>query len=341
MLASSITVYESYLRSNAGDVDAALELAGIHIGAGESAAALPWLDAGKPASARLYRLRALAHRGAALEIFARMPAATAEKHALTGLFRFEAGLYREAFYHYRKALALEEDFPSAHAAVSEIYHRTGHPDWAEIEVQLEKNRPPPRGGYKDAIDHLQAAATAEFELGQLPESWEKLDLQARAARDKRAYAEAVALYRKALKLSPGNVALEKELGRCLWFAGQFREAVPLLERQKLLPELAAAQAELGDVEKSLAAIRASGQPRDMESAKLIARTYVELGKPALGIPMLQALAAQDIDGSLHQALGEAYQAMHRPTAAGPALRRAAELRSQQGDESKTEITAPR
>lgn len=137
----AIEFYRKYLAVKPDDEDAAQELVDCHLHVQQASEATAILYRLKQDSPGLHRRRAIAHRAAAEQIYNNLRAGGASRHALTGQFRFEAGLYREAFYHYRKALELTSDFPAAHAAISEIYHRTGHPDWAETEVQLEKNRP--------------------------------------------------------------------------------------------------------------------------------------------------------------------------------------------------------
>ena len=79
---------------------------------------------------------------------------------------------------------------------------------------------------------------------------------------------------------------------------------------------------------------------EFENAKLRGRIYIELNKPMVGIPKLQALAGKDIDGSLHEILGRAYQALHQPNPAGLALRRATELRKRYDAEMGLEIGPP-
>lgn len=50
--------------------------------------------------------------------------------------------YGEAFAGYRRALALAPGLPGVHGALAEIYQRTGHAEWAEVESERERNMPP-------------------------------------------------------------------------------------------------------------------------------------------------------------------------------------------------------
>ncbi|MBI1940551.1 MAG: tetratricopeptide repeat protein [Acidobacteria bacterium] len=47
-----------------------------------------------------------------------------------------------AFYFYREALAKMSSLRGVHRAVSEIYRKTGHPDWATVEEERERTLPP-------------------------------------------------------------------------------------------------------------------------------------------------------------------------------------------------------
>ena len=333
---SAVEFYRKYLAVKPDDEDAAQELVDCHLQLQQASEATAILDRLKQDSPGLHRRRAIAHRAAALQIYQNLLKGSPSWHALTGHFRFEAGRYREAFYHYRQALARSPDFPAAHAAISEIYHRTGHPDWAETEVQLEKNRPA-TGSYKMALDHLQAVQAALLALGKYPTSWQRFDAQARSAKN---HAEAAVLFRKALELSPGNQAIERELAVSLWLAGKFSEAEPLLSRHEMLVELAAVQLQAGETDKANATLLRHGLIRDVETAKLHARVSLELNRPGAAVPLLQAYAEQDTDGSIHLLLGRAYQALHQPNPAGLALQNAEKLRKTNNVAAETEITPP-
>jgi hypothetical protein len=102
-------------------------------------------------------------------------------------------------------------------------------------------------------------------------------------------------------------------------------AIVLLALQAFQEKAARSLLASGNAEAALVIVR---HPRagDLESVKLYAEICLELNKAALAAPHLQANSAKDTDGSLHQLLGKAYQRMHRPTPAGLAFRRAAELR---------------
>lgn len=106
-------------------------------------------------------------------------------------------------------------------------------------------------------------------------------------------------------------------------------AIVLLALQAFQEKAARNLLSSGNAEGALV-LAGAPRPGDLESVKLYAEICLELNKAALAVPHLQANSAKDIDGSLHQLLGKAYQQMHRPTPAGLAYRRAAELRKAAG-----------
>ena len=56
--------------------------------------------------------------------------------------RAKADQYPRAFYFYREALKQMPALRGVHAAVAEVYRKTGHPDWAAQEEQQERSAPP-------------------------------------------------------------------------------------------------------------------------------------------------------------------------------------------------------
>ncbi|MGH6820682.1 MAG: tetratricopeptide repeat protein, partial [Methylocella sp.] len=56
-----------------------------------------------------------------------------------------------AFYWYRQALARMPGLRGVHRAVAEIYRKTGHPDWAAIEEEKERQLPPLNCGVSNAV----------------------------------------------------------------------------------------------------------------------------------------------------------------------------------------------
>lgn len=56
--------------------------------------------------------------------------------------RAKADQYNRAFFFYREALAKMPTMRGVHSTVADIYRKAGHPDWAAIEKDKERGRPP-------------------------------------------------------------------------------------------------------------------------------------------------------------------------------------------------------
>jgi predicted Zn-dependent protease len=293
--------------------------------------ALRLLDAVKESAVGIERLRVLANRARVEQIQRALDPGSPLTLAITAKVHLSSGRDREAFALFRRVLKLTPGYPGAHASVAEIYRRNGHPDWAAIEQRLEKDREKdlaPEGDYKLALDLLDAEQKAFDELMQYADCWEKLDIQSRRASERGDHKAALEFARRAVALAP-NDAAERGLALALFRNNQYAEALPLLEKYGM-PERCAALLELGEPAQALNYLPHSGDP--VEEAKLHGRIYIELNKPMQGVPKLQAQAGKDVDGSLHEILGRAYQALHQPNPAGLALRRALELRKRHAAE---------
>lgn len=249
-----------------------------------------------------------------------------------------------AFYFYRQALGKMPSLRGVHAAVAEIYQQTGHADWAAAEQAKESQLPAPdcavqklecdfRAGEFEAIvadgaksaealywktracNHL--ALDAYSHLAQLPPSEESYELRARVDSKRRQYAEAAKNLREALKLSPGNPQIERELAIALYRSGSLEEAEKLF--QSLLQvdrDSAALNYFLGDTllnsQKPQEAIvclqkTIAHEPKFLPAQKSLGLAYLQLGQADKAIPHLQAALPADEDGSLHYQLGRAYQ----------------------------------
>src|SRR3989441_343009 len=63
--------------------------------------------------------------------------------ALVADARLREQQFSSAFYLYRQAVEKMPTMRSLHAAVAEIYRQTGHPDWANVEEEKERQLPQP------------------------------------------------------------------------------------------------------------------------------------------------------------------------------------------------------
>ena len=160
--------------------------------------------------------------------------------------------YRSAFFFYNEALKQLPNLHGIHAALADVYRKTGHPDWAAAEDAKEaalpaadckahpaecefvaghdvaaddasaRRAPSPRALYWQAKAANELALQAFFRLGQLPPSVELHQLKAEIARGQGQHLESVQEWRAALALSPGNPRIERELAVSLFMAADYR-----------------------------------------------------------------------------------------------------------------------
>jgi tetratricopeptide (TPR) repeat protein len=259
-----------------------------------------------------------------------------------------------AFYLYRSALEKAPAMRGLHAQVAEVYRRSGHADWANLEDQKEQQLPKPdchvqtlecqfrAGKFLELLASANATSTSESyywraraynelavqaftRLVQLPPSMEQHELKAHIFSGQKKYAEAAQEWRDALKLSPADKQVQKQLAISLKFSHDYAAALPLL--QSLL-RAQPASAELNyltgetllDLQRTEEAIpllrRAVSLDRQLVAAhKALARGYLAAGKAGDAIPHLKAALSTDEDGSLHYQLARAYQVTSQPSLA--------------------------
>jgi len=304
--------------------------------------------------------------------------------ALVADARLRDQQFSSAFYLYRRAMEKAPAMQGLHAAVAEIYRQTGHPDWANLEDKQELRIPRPdcqtqtfecqfregqfslllatRKGAKTPESHYwharaynELALQAFTRLGQLPPSLEQHELKANIYNGKKKYADAVEEWREAIKLSPTDKQIQKQLAISLKFSQDYGEALPILQR---LLEGQPASAELSflvgetlvDLQRVEEAIpllnRALARdPKLLAAHKALARAYLAAGRAAQAIPHLQAALATDVDGSLHYQLASAYQASGQPSLSKQALLKYQKIQgsavaAREAAKQEVEITAP-
>jgi tetratricopeptide (TPR) repeat protein len=266
--------------------------------------------------------------------------------ALVADTRVKRRQYRSAFFFYQEALKQLPDLHGIHAALADVYRKTGHPDWAAAEDAKESSLPPadctahpaeceflagrdreltklpprrvplPETLFWQAKAANELALQAFFRLGQLPPSAEFFQLRAEIARAQGQHFESVKEWRAALAASPGNVRIESELASSLLlasdYAGAFEEAVHVLQRNPTAEMNFVAGDSLLRLEQPARAApyleSALSQDPGMAAADAsLGLALVRLGKHAEAIPHLQRALALDDDGSLHFQLANAYR----------------------------------
>ena len=265
-------------------------------------------------------------------------------HALAAETYLKQRRYGSAFDFYRRALATFSSVPGVHAGLATIYKRTGHPDWAAIEEQRERENPPPDcGTAKLACDfaaghYREIAATP----GQTPESlyWASKSYTglAHSAYDHLAqlhpsieshlhgamtydaeglYQQAAAEWRQALKLAPDNFEAQTGLAWSLYRSGDHAAALALLtEFIKSRPTsrdlqflCGASLLNLDQPEKAIPFLETAARldPPFLPVQAALGHALLLAGKAADAIPHLQAALPSDEDATIHFQLQRAYQ----------------------------------
>jgi tetratricopeptide (TPR) repeat protein len=266
--------------------------------------------------------------------------------ALVADTRVQGRQYREAFQLYQEALKQAPNLHGVHAALAEIYRKTSHSDWAEVEDAKERALPAadcathpaecqfvaghdlqalhlPRTPSPDALYWRAKAANelalqAFFRLGQLPASVEFHQLQAEIARNQNQHMQSVKEWKAALELAPGDPRLEQELAVSLFLAKDFKAALEAaagpLKQNPRSPELNFVVGDswlrLEDPEKAEPYLEAAlaADPKLREADASLGLALARLGKYAEAVRHLEKSLELDEDGSLHYQLARAYQA---------------------------------
>ena len=279
-----------------------------------------------------------------------------------------------AFYFYRQALAKMPSMRGVHAAIADVYKDTGHPDWASVEEEKERQLPPPDCGVEKIECEFQAgnfinlieategtkdpeayywrtrafnklALDAYSRLGQLPPSAETYELRARIESKRRQYAESAKDWREALKLTPGNRSIQKQLAIALYQSSDLQGAQALFEDLlKQEPDATDLNYFLGDTvlhsQKPQDAIpylekAIQKNPQFLPAQRSLGLAYLQMAQAEKAIPHLKQALSIDEDGSLHYQLGRAYQAHGEKELARAMLKQYQEMHGVQQGENKT------
>jgi len=271
--------------------------------------------------------------------------------ALVAETRLREQQLSSAFSLYRSALKKMPTMRGLHAQVAEVYRRSGHPDWASLEEEKEQRLPEPdcrtqtlecrfREGqfpgllasasgtrspesyYWRSRAYNELALQAFTRLGRLPPSMEQHELKAHIFIDQKRYADAAQEWRDALKLSPLDKQIQKQLAISLKFSQDYASALPLFEGllhgQPGSAELNYLTGEtLLDLQRADEAVpfllrAVSRDPKLIAAHKALARGYLAAGRARDAIPHLKVALAADEDGSLHYQLARAYQETDQP-----------------------------
>jgi len=278
--------------------------------------------------------------------------------ALVAEARVREQQFSSAFYLYRQALEKMPTMRGLRTAVAEIYRQTAHPDWARAEEEKERRLPPldcsapslecdfRAWQYSGVVASTNGRNTAESyywrsraynelavraftRLGQLAPSAELHELRAHIYGGQKRYAEAAEEWREALKLSPVDPQIQKQLAISLRLSQDYDGALSLfkdlLRQQPASAELnylvGDTMLDLQRAEEAIPFLKRAVErdPKLLAARKSLARADLAVGKAVEAIPHLKAALAPDEDGSLYYQLARAYQASGQPDLAKQAL----------------------
>jgi tetratricopeptide (TPR) repeat protein len=336
----------------------------LSLGRGEEAAARFGKLAGfEPTNPKALQGLGLSHLAASRHAFERLEKSAPNSPyclVLLGRSQMEQAQYRSAFRLYKQALAAMPELPGAHAALAEIYRKTGQPGWAEVEEARERQLPPikraaaapgsPAFYYEVSMRHSIEALAAFEKLSSLPPTAELHELLGIAARVRRQHRESARHFQEALRLAPGNPRLETELARSLWLNRDYETALPLLERLlKAQPDSAELNFELGDsvlrlrsAEEAIPLLEVAVR-RDrtnLQAHAALGQAYLRVGKAPLAIEELRAALPVDEDGRMRYQLAQAYRETGQTGEADRMLREFERVRERAKPAEEGEITPP-
>ena len=279
---------------------------------------------------------------------------------LLGDVRFSTQQYPSAFYLYREALERKPGWRGPHAAIAEIYRRTGRAEWAAAEeareralgeINCEAERfeclfarsefeelrravaglTSPEGRYWQSQANDRLAKKSFQRLDEMPPSLALHVTRAEVHMGREQFKEAAEQWSQALKLQPRDPNIEAELAIALYQSRQFKKAEPgieaLLEKHPdeanwpfMLGDILLARQQAGEAVPLLEKA-AKLDPKLLSAHHVLGRAYMQLGRDADAIPHLKQALPRDNDGSLIYQLAQAYRSTGNREAALPLLER--------------------
>ena len=362
---SAIEPLERALRISPTDQKARLEIADAYLSVGkveEASRQFKVITESDPGNPKAWQGLGLSYAALSRVVFGQLEKTSPNSpyhDVLLAQSLLARGQDRSAFYWYKQAIARNGDLPGVHAALAQIYRDSGHPDWASIESNRERQesgpdctREPlecdylagrlsqvltaanrddrPENLYWKAQAYERLSAQALAHLAAMPESAEIHELLAEAALMKGDYHGAVNEWRVGLKLAPEDNRVIEGLSHALWLDNQYSEAKQLLEQLvQSNPGSAEIHFELGD---TLLATGSTDEaiPQLEEAVKLhpslapaqasLGRAYLRAGRPKDAIPPLKAARPGDEKGAALYQLAQAYRQTGQKALADQALR---------------------
>jgi predicted Zn-dependent protease len=333
----------------------------------EAAAQFEALGKIEPENPRAWYGLGRSYEGLAARAFERLEKLAPESaygFALIAATRAAQNQYRSAFFFYRKALEKQPKMRGVHVALSQVYRKAGHPEWAAQEEQKEIELGLPdcvaekivcdflAGRFKQVLDVVKREQTPQSyywrsqacnqlaldslsRLAQLPPSFELHEVMAEIHRNQGRHVESVKEWKKALALSPDNPLARKELAVSLLLTQDYESAKPLVESLlKENPRSAQLNYLAGDIllnqqrpGEAVPLLRKAVEydPGLSPAHASLGRAYITVGEAAKAIPHLKSALVLDQDGSLHYQLARAYRSTGAVELAGQMLQKYQEI----------------
>jgi predicted Zn-dependent protease len=254
--------------------------------------------------------------------------------------------YGDAFASYHRAQTLAPGFPGIHGALAEVYRRTGHAQWADVERGRERSVPAPdcqtggmacdflAGRYREVVEaagrtpapeelywaskaYSGLARAAFAHLEQLPPSRESHIHAAQTHEKLGEYREAADEWREALHLAPGDFDAERGLAWALYRSRDCERALPVLtDLLKARPDSSELNFLYGAnllilqrPEQAVSYLQTAVRldPQFLPGRAAVGQALLLMGRAKDAIPHLKAALNDDEDASVRFQLFRAYQ----------------------------------
>jgi tetratricopeptide (TPR) repeat protein len=321
----------------------------------------------------------MTYQGIAAAAFDRLQQAnptSAYVAALVAETRVQRRQFRSGFFFYNEAAKQLPNLHGIHAALADVYRKTGHADWAleedakeraipaadckahpeecqfagghdlQIVTQARRGALPAEALYWRAKAANELSMQALFRLGQLPPSAELHQLRAEIARGQGQHLESVREWREALALMPNNPRIRQELTASLFMAQDYKaalaEAESILKHNPASPEMNFIAGDsllrTEEPQKALMYLKTalSSDPKMLSADASLGLALARLGNHAEAVPHLEKALELDEDGSLYYQLARAYQAMGNREKATAAMAKYQEI-LKKSQEQKEEV----
>jgi tetratricopeptide (TPR) repeat protein len=358
--AQAVEPLERAVKLAPNNADYRVELADAYLGRGASdlaAATLRALASKRPNDVKISAGLVRTYLAMAREAYQALVKVAPESSlglALVALSEAETGNRPKAAAVYRQALLAQPPAPWLNAELNaiqgdpsplpspdgesgsrhpleELFRQGAH----ERIVSASKGSIAPEVLYWRARACSELARASLTRIASLPPSAEAHELGGLAFREAGRWEDSLAEYREAVRLAPTDNRMRSELAKSLWLSRRYEDAAKLIqqlvaggmEQGELEFELGDSLFNLGQPEPALVHLRRALalSPADFAIQAMLGRVLLQLGDSQGAAMVLERVARQDIDGTIHFQLSTAYRNLGRAAEARRALDRKKEI----------------